>query len=146
MAPMLPPKWKQKISALVPRILSLLWATWAIATAAAYAHHVPPQLIGVDDAVNVKLWVVWLTAALLLIMGALAPNRSAREILEAARITRIIGISLIVALLITWTVTFSLEGGRGWVTGKNYALLAALSAYSAWTIARNSATGRVVRE
>lgn len=124
----------------------MVWAAWAIATAVAYMKRVPPQLVGVDDAINVKLWVLWLIAAFLLIAGVLAPINVSVEIWEAARIVRVIGISLIVALLITWTVTFSLEGDRGWVSGKNYAMLTAMCVYSAWTIARDVASGRVVRE
>ena len=140
------PRWKQRISTYLPRALSMVWAAWAIATAVAYMKRVPPQLVGVDDAINVKLWVLWLIAAFLLIAGVLAPINVSVEIWEAARIVRVIGISLIVALLITWTVTFSLEGDRGWVSGKNYAMLTAMCVYSAWTIARDVASGRVVRE
>lgn len=139
-------RWKQRISTYLPRALSLVWAVWAVATAVAYMKRVPPQLVGVDDAINVKVWVLWLVAAFLLIAGVLAPINVSVEIWEAARIVRVIGISLIVALLITWTVTFSLEGDRGWVSGKNYAMLTAMCVYSAWTIARDVASGRVVRE
>ena len=139
-------RWKLRISTYLPRALSLAWAVWAVATAVAYMKRVPPQLIGVDDAINVKVWVLWLIAAFLLIAGVLAPTNVSVEIWEAARIVRVIGISLIVALLITWTVTFSLEGDRGWVSGKNYAMLTAMCVYSAWTIARDVASGRAVRE
>lgn len=137
-------RWKRRVGEWVPRGLSLIWAVWSLATAAAYAHRVPPQLVGVNDAVNADLWVVWLLAAGLLIAGSIVPTCAPPEAQDFARWLRIIGISLAVGFLIVWAVAFTLEGGRGWVSGKNYALMSIMGLYSAWTIARDQASRKQV--
>ena len=137
-------RWKRRVGEWLPRGLSLIWALWSLVTAAAYAHRVPPHLVGVNDAVNADLWVVWLCTAGLLIAGSMVPACAPPGAQNFARWLRIIGISLAVGFLIVWAVAFTVNGGRGWVAGKNYALMSVMGLYSAWTIARDQVSRKQV--
>mgnify|MGYP007100460471 CR=1 FL=1 len=123
----------------LPRLLAVMWALWNMATAAAYVDRVPPQLEVVDKATSVPLWTIWALATIALALGVLAPSTAPDKVQDVARWLRIGGMMIACAALIVWTVAFFYDEPRGWVTGKNYALLAAMAAFTTWTIARDNA-------
>lgn len=128
-----------KIMRRLPRILAVVWGVWCIATAVAYVHHVPQQLVAVDGAVSAPVWAVWATAATLLIVGSLAPGASPPQVQNLSRWVRIIGMAIACAMLILWSAAFFIDEPRGWVSAKNYSLLAVMAMVSSWIIARDSA-------
>ena len=131
----------------LPRILTLIWALWCVATAVAYVHHVPEQLQTVDGAVKAPVWGIWATAAILLTVGALAPSTAPQHLQNTARWARIIGMTITCAMLILWAVAFCVAEPRGWVSGKNYALLAIMALVATWPIARDTVSHRgVIRQ
>lgn len=131
--------WKRRFGRWLPRLLALVWAAWCVVTAVAYVHHVPEQLQAVDGAVKAPVWTVWAAAAALLVLGTLAPSTASPKAKDVSRWLRITGMSIAAAMLIMWTIAFCVAEPRGWVSGKNYALLALMALYTTWTIARDSA-------
>lgn len=123
----------------LPRLLALVWAAWCVATAVAYVHHVPEQLVAVDGAFKAPVWTVWAAAATLLVLGTLAPATSHAKVKDFSRWLRITGMSIAAAMLTMWTIAFCVAEPRGWVSGKNYALLALMALFTTWTIARDGA-------
>lgn len=131
-------RWlKEQVSRRLPRVLSILWAAWAAATAAAYADGTPPQLLPVDSVTPIPLSALWSIASGLLLAGVLVRTDAPPCAQNVARWLRLAGIALIVGLLIVWSFAFFFEAPRGWVSGKNYLLAAALGTINSWTIARN---------
>lgn len=128
-----------KVMRRLPRILAVVWGVWCVATAVAYVHHVPQQLAAVDSAVTAPVWAVWATAATLLIVGSLVPGASPPQVQNVSRWARIIGMAVACAMLIMWSAAFFVDEPRGWVSAKNYALLAVMAMVSSWIIARDSA-------
>lgn len=128
--------WVQRY---LPRLLATVWAVWSAATAVAYVDMVPKQLEAVDDVIPLPVWTVWAAAAVLLALGVLVPSMVSDRSQEVARWMRIIGMTIIAAELVIWSVAFFVEQPRGWVSGKNYLLLAVLALFSTWTIARDRA-------
>lgn len=136
----------QQVQRRLPRMLALGWALWCTATAVAYVEHVPPQLEAVDGALASPVWGLWAGAAVLLLLGSVVTSAAPPRVQNVARWLRITGMTITCATLIIWTVAFFMDEPRGWVTGKNYALLAIMAAVTTWTIARDEASRkRVVR-
>lgn len=135
---------KELIQRRLPRLLAVAWTVWTVATAAAYIDRVPPQLAIVDAATAAPIWTIWATAAVVLTLGVIVPSRAPESAQDVARWLRISGMMIICATLIIWTIVFALEQPRGWVTAKNYALIALFAAYTSWTIARDEASRRRV--
>ena len=123
----------------LPRILAVVWGIWCIATAVAYVHHVPQQLAAVDGAVAAPVWAVWATSATLLIIGVIAPGTSTPRVQNVSRWMRVTGMTIACAMLVLWSAAFFIDEPRGWVSAKNYALLAVMALVSSWIIARDSA-------
>ncbi|MDK8242690.1 hypothetical protein [Corynebacterium coyleae] len=113
-----------------------------MATAVAYVDHVPPQLRSVDGAVSAPVWAVWATSAALLFFGVVAPSTSHAKVQNVSRWMRVTGMTIACAMLILWSVAFFIDQPRGWVSGKNYALLAVMALVATWTIARDGAPRR----
>lgn len=134
--------WVQRC---LPRLLATVWAVWSTATAVAYVDMVPKQLEAVDAAFAPPVWTVWSAASVLLALGVLVSSRASDRSQEVARWLRVAGMVLIVAELVIWSAAFFVEHPRGWVSGKNYLLLAVLALFSTWTIARDRAQGGVIR-
>lgn len=135
-------RWVQRY---LPRLLAIAWAVWAAATATAYVDKVPPQLEAVDGAINAPVWALWTVAAGALVAGVLAPSAASSRAQNIARWLRIIGMGIITAELVIWTAAFFVDQPRGWVSGKNYAMLALMALFCTWTIARDHAgTGQVI--
>lgn len=128
----------------LPRLLAAVWAVWSAATAVAYVDMVPKQLSAVDDVIPLPVWTVWAVSAVLLALGVLVPSRASDRSQEIARWLRVAGMVLIAAELVIWSAAFFVEQPRGWVSGKNYLLLAGLALFSTWTIARDRARVRQV--
>lgn len=124
----------------LPRLLAIAWAAWAAATAVAYVDRVPPQLEAVDGAISAPVWVLWAVAATALVAGVLAPSHAPARAQSVARWLRIGGMVIITAELVVWTAAFFVDEPRGWVSGKNYAMLLAMSLFCTWTIARDRAS------
>ena len=133
--------WVQRY---LPRLLALAWAAWAAATAVAYVGMVPQQLEAVDGAINAPVWSLWAIAAAALVLGVLVPSRASSRAHDVARWLRITGMTIITAELVVWTAAFFVDPPRGWVSGKNYAMLMLMALFSTWTIARDKARGKQV--
>lgn len=134
--------WVQRY---LPRFLATVWAAFAAATAVAYIGIVPPQLEAVDGAISFPMWLLWAVAATALLFGSLVPSGASERARDVARWSRIIGMGIIAAELAIWTIAFFIDQPRGWVTGKNYGMLALMAMFATWTIARDRAQSGVVR-
>lgn len=146
----MPNRWlRAKVSGYVqrylPRFLATAWAVFAAATAVAYIGVVPPQLKAVDGAISFPMWLLWSVAAASLFFGSLVPSGASERARDVARWARIIGMGIIAAELVIWTIAFFFDQPRGWVTGKNYGMLAFMALFATWTIARDRAQSGVVR-
>ncbi|WCZ37866.1 hypothetical protein [Corynebacterium jeddahense] len=140
----MPNRWSRaKVSGYVerylPRLLAVAWAAWAAATAVAYVHLVPKQLEAVDGAIATPVWLLWAVAAVALLLGVLVPSRASDRATDWASWLRIIGMMIVTAELVIWSVAFFVDEPRGWVSGKNYAMLLVNALFSTWMIARERA-------
>lgn len=133
--------WVQRY---LPRFLAVAWAVFAAATAVAYVDKVPPQLEAVDGAISVPMWLLWTAAASTLLFGSLVPSGVSGRVRDVTRWSRITGMGIITAELVIWTAAFFVDEPRGWVSGKNYCMLALMAIFSTWTIARDRARVRKV--
>lgn len=128
----------------LPRFLATAWAAFAAATAVAYIGIVPPQLKAVDGAISFPMWLLWAVAAAALLFGSLVPSGASDRARDVARWSRIIGMGIIAGELVIWTIAFFIDQPRGWVTGKNYAMLMINSLTAAWMVARDRARAKKV--
>ena len=90
---------------------------------------------------GVPLAVAWALVALTLAVGAALPPIPG-VVGSVGRAARAVGITALAGMLGAWAATYLLDtllgdGGRMWVSGKNYAALAVAAAASAAHIARN---------
>lgn len=129
--------------AALPRGIALVWAAWGAATAYAYLDGAPPQLATVENLLHMPLWILWATAAVLLVCGALVPPKAPQRAQETGAWLRGIGLAITAGLLGAWSVEFfATDASRGWVSAKNYVILAACAIHHAWVIGRNRAPRR----
>lgn len=127
----------------LPRLISLAWALWVIPTAFAYVDGSPPQLVSAEALLMLPIWVVWALAAALLVLGSLVPPGASERQLEAARWMRVVGLAICAGLLIMWGAAFlGADGGRGWVSAKNYLFMALAAIVSAYLSGRDRARVR----
>lgn len=125
-----------------PRWLSFGWSLWAGVTALSYVGVQPDALNPAAVLVaGIPLAVVWALVALTLVVGAALPPTPG-AVGSIGRVTRAVGITVLAGMLGAWAATYLLDtimgdGGRMWVSGKNYAALAVAAAASAAHIARN---------
>lgn len=126
-----------------PRWLSLGWSAWASVTAASYIGVSPEPLTPVTALIpGSSLSWAWAFVAALLAVGAALPPRPGR-VGRVGRAARAVGVTLLAAFLCAWAATYAIDsivdGGRLWVSAKNYFALAIAAAASAAHIARNRA-------
>ena len=125
-----------------PRWLAAVWSLWAGLTALSYVGVQPDALNPAAALVaGVPLAVVWALVALTLVVGAALPPTPG-AVGSIGRVARAVGITVLAGMLGAWAATYLLDtimgdGGRMWVSGKNYAALAVAAAASAAHIARN---------
>ncbi|MDO5683787.1 MAG: hypothetical protein Q4G46_13300 [Propionibacteriaceae bacterium] len=138
-----PPAWSRPLERLrqfvahtAPRWLALTWAVWSALTALAYVDAAPQQLEAPASILPLPLWAAWAIAALLLILGAVIPPQMPPRHHQIARWFRILGMSIVTALLVLWVEAFLGAGGRGWVSAKNYALMVCFGLATAFTMGR----------
>lgn len=124
------------LSRTAPRWLALAWAVWSALTAAAYLDAAPRQLEVTATILPLPLWAAWTVAALILTLGAIIPPQMPPRHHQVARWFRIVGISIVTALLVLWVGAFFGEGERGWVSAKNYALMCVFGLVTAFTMGR----------
>lgn len=120
-----------------PRLLALVWAGWVAATALAYGDTTPEQLSMVDRLIPGPLWIMWVLSAGCLFIGALVPPHLGTKVARIGRFLRVVGISITSMLLIMWTFSFILDGGRSWVSAKNYAILFAMACFTSFILGRD---------
>lgn len=126
-----------------PRLIAGGWAVWAGSTAWAYRFGAPEQLQRLENVLHVDVWVLWLISALLLTAGAVLPTGSEGWGRNVVGWLRGGGLSLAAGLLGLWAVEFfAADASRGWVSGKNYLLLAFCALTHSWWIGRNRAPGK----
>lgn len=126
-----------------PRIIALGWSAWAASTAWAYREGAPIQLQRLEGTLQVDVWVVWAISATLLLVGAIIPTRSEGKLQDLSGWLRGGGLALAAGLLGLWAVEFYLtDVSRGWVSGKNYLLLAVCALSHSWWIGRHRAPGK----
>lgn len=87
-----------------------------------------------------SLSATWGVIAGLLLLGAVIPPHPG-PVGTVGRVVRGAGITLAAAALAAWSATYFIDsladGGRMWVSGKNYGGLALAATASAWLIARD---------
>lgn len=133
-------KYWAKVAA--PRVIALVWAVWGFSTAYAYKDGPPTQLQNVEAFTHLPIWFLWTLSAVLLTIGALTPAPPGSRLQEVISWARGIGLAITVGLLGLWTIEFmSTEIDRGWVSGKNYLILALSALSHAWWVGRNRAPG-----
>lgn len=120
-----------------PRLLALVWAGWGAATAVSYLDTAPPQLDIAERLIPGPLWIMWVVSAVCLFIGALVPPHLGAKVARIGRFLRVVGISIVAMLLIVWSVSFLFDGGRGWVSAKNYATLFAMSCFTSYLLGRD---------
>lgn len=126
-----------------PRAIAIGWAAWAAATAAAYVDGAPPQLERLENALGIPIWGMWATAATLLALGSVIPTPRRGKVQDVAGWLRGGGLALTAGLLGLWAVEFFLaDQARGYVSGKNYMLLAACALSHSWYVGRHRAPPR----
>lgn len=126
-----------------PRVIALVWAAWAGATAYAYMGGAPPQLERIEAVLPfIEVWQLWAMSTVLLVVGSLIPGRAYSKLQDLSGWLRIIGLATIAGLLVMWAVEFfAADASRGWVSGKNYILLALCALTHAWWIGRHRVPG-----
>ena len=90
------------------------------------------------------MWLLWAVAAAALLFGSLVPSGASDRARDVARWARIIGMGIIAGELVIWAIVFFIDQPRGWVTGKNYAMLMINSLTAAWMVARDRARAKKV--
>ena len=130
-----------------PRWLSAGWATWAWITSLSYIGVEPAALNPAAALIpGVSLAVAWALVALILTVGAVLPPRPG-AVGRVGRAARAVGITVLAGMLAAWAATYAIDsivdGGRLWVSAKNYFALAVAAAASAAHIARNRAPEEV---
>lgn len=127
---------------LAPRIIALGWAAWAASTAWAYIDGAPPQLQRVENALHIEVWALWAVSAVMLFAGGTIPA-SGERLQSITGWLRGGGLALSAGLLGLWAVEFFItDSTRGWVSGKNYLLLAACALSHSWWVGRHRAPGK----
>lgn len=128
----------------VPRVIALGWSAWAAATAVAYFDGAPPQLERLEETIRIiPIWGMWATAAVLMALGAVLPTISIGRLKDLAGWLRGGGLAITAGLLGLWAVEFFVaDQDRGWVSGKNYMLLAAAALTHSWYVGRHRAPPR----
>ena len=125
-----------------PRRLAAAWSLWAGVTALSYVETQPDALNPAATLIpGNSLAVAWALVALALAVGAALPPVPG-VVGRVGRFARAAGITALAGMLGAWAATYLLDtlmgdGGRMWVSGKNYAALAVAAAASAAHIARN---------
>lgn len=125
-----------------PRRVAAAWAVWAWATCIAYIGESPTALTPVSVLLPTgRLSAAWAIVAVLLTVGAALPARD--RMARVGRVLRSIGVVLLTAGLAAWSATYLLDsivdGGRMWVSGKNYLALTTAAIASSAFIARSRA-------
>lgn len=120
-------------------IICLQWFIWDAATAIAYVDSTPPQLQRVENFLHIPIWSVWVIVSALLLVGVLIPAKQSFRFREIAIWTRGIGLAGSAALLALWGLEFIFsDAERGWVSGKNYLMLALNGMFFGYLVSRFS--------
>lgn len=129
----------------LPRIIAGIWCLWSWSMVAAYVGGAPRQLAALESSVPFQLWFLWLIAAVLLTVGTVLPRKG--KYTRASRSTRVYGLAMVTIMLMLWaSAFFTADMARGWVSAKNYLLLAFFSVFTSYFIARDkpSATQQLI--
>lgn len=119
-----------------PRIIAGVWCLWSWSMVAAYIGGAPRQLATLEASVPFQLWFLWLIAAVLLTVGTALPRKGKYR--RAARCARVYGLAMVTIMLMLWAAAFfTADMERGWVSAKNYLLLAFFSVFTSYFIARD---------
>lgn len=125
-----------------PRLTAAVWALFAAATSLGYYGRSVSALTPVESVLpSGSPAFAWAVAAVLLVVGALAPVTARWA--AVGRVSRTAGIALVGALLAMWAISFATEavreGSRMWISAKNYSMLAAAAVSSGAVMGRNYA-------
>lgn len=124
--------------AILPRLITAVWCAWCAATALAYLKETPDVLMATQDFLHIPIWVTWAGVAMALALGSILPPRGPSWLLWVGTILRLGGMAMCAGLLMAWAAEFfSTDMHRGWVTGKNYLLLAWLALLTALVVSVN---------
>lgn len=124
--------------AVIPRLMTALWCLWCMATSRAYVDATPDVLQATEAFLHIDIWMVWAITAGLLALGTLSPPIGPAWVLWTGSILRIMGMSICAGLLLAWSVEFFMtDMDRGWVTGKNYLILAVLALVTGLGVSAN---------
>lgn len=133
----------ERIKSWVGRYLAvgicLLWFVWDLSTAFAYIDNSPSQLHIIESFLPVQIWVVWLIASGFLLLGVLIPAKGSERRLDIVITLRSIGMGISALLLAAWGMGFILsDSERGWVSGKNYLMMAVCVLILSYLVSRLS--------
>lgn len=124
--------------ALIPRLITALWSVWAGATSWAYVHETPQALEATESFLHIPIWGAWCITATVLALGSAQPPFGTPWLQWLGTGLRVGGMAMCAGLLMAWsTEFFTAEMARGWVTGKNYLMLAVLAMISAMSVSVN---------
>lgn len=120
----------------LPRIIAGVWCAWSWSMVLAYIGGAPRQLISLEESIPLQLWILWFIAAVFLTLGTALPLRGRYQ--RVSRLARVNGLTLVTVMLLLWSVAFfTADMSRGWVSAKNYLLLAFFSVFTSYFIARD---------
>lgn len=124
--------------AVLPRLITAVWAGWCASTAYAYIDETPRVLQATQDFLHIEVWQAWAFTTVTLLLGTLAPPRGPRWLLWLGTVLRLGGMAMCAGLLLAWaTEFFFTDMNRGWVTGKNYLMLAWMALLTALVVSVN---------
>lgn len=124
--------------ALIPRLITALWSVWAGATSYAYVHETPQALEATESFLHIPIWGAWCITATVLALGSAQPTFGPPWMQWLGTGLRVGGMAMCAGLLMAWsTEFFTSDMARGWVTGKNYLMLAVLAMITAMSVSVN---------
>lgn len=119
--------------------ICLLWFVWDVSTAFAYIDNSPTQLQLIESFLPVHIWVVWAIASGFLLFGVALPAKGSKRRLDVVIALRSIGMGITALLLAAWGMGFILsDAERGWVSGKNYLIMAVCVLILSYLVSRLS--------
>lgn len=127
------------LSAALPRLVAAAWSVWAYATAYAYLDGPPATLEMTQYYLPISISAAWSVAATLALVGALVPPSRLVWLQILGATLRGLGLAITAGLLTVWGIEFVAgEMNRGWVSGKNYWMLALAALAACWYVGQDA--------
>lgn len=124
-------------STLIPRIHALVWGLWALSRAVVHRPPAEGYVRALESIAPLPLFIFWLTAGVLLIVGSIPAGRLPGRVNTVLRWGRMVGINITATLTSLWLVA-SIAHADFRAATSNF-LIVAMAMLSAYTISRNKA-------